>query len=158
MLEHNIHIGISSELVNPALFDSFVWHRGSICIVVGKNHRLADRSSIKLRELQGEIVIAFDDDTCSPNIVGKLCASKGIIPSFYLEGFELGLFNELCSTGKIAAFWAGPVDDKLAECVIIEIEDINLEWEASFIVQKSVYLNNAEKLFIEYAQKTLAKP
>jgi hypothetical protein len=126
-----------------------------MCLVVGKNHRLAGRCSIKLQELQDEAIIVFNDDTYPQNVLSKLCAHNRIISSFYLEGFETDLFNELCSTGKIAAFWEGPMD-KLPECVRIDIEDVNLEWEAHFIVQKNVYLNKAEKMFIKYAKDKLA--
>jgi DNA-binding transcriptional LysR family regulator len=154
MAAHNIHIGFLSEPIDPVLFDSFVWHRGNIFLVVGKDHRLAERASIKLRELQNEAIVVFQEDTYPQNIIAKLCARQGIIPSFYLEGFETGLFYELCSTNKIAALWEGPLDN-FPGCVRIEIEDVSLEWEARFIVQKNVYLNNAEKLFIEYAKNTL---
>jgi hypothetical protein len=122
---------------------------------VGKDHRLATKTSIKLRELQSEAVAVFQGDAYPQNIITKLCAQQGIIPSFYLEGFETGLFHELCSTNKIAALWEGSLDN-FPGCVRIELEDISLEWEARFIVQKNVYLNNAEKLFIEYAKNTLA--
>jgi hypothetical protein len=154
MLEHNIHLGFSSGPVDSSLFDSFTWHRGGVYLVTGKQHRLAGRSAIKLKELQDEMVIAFNDDTYPQNILTRLCVQNGIIPAFYLEGFEIGLFQELCSNNKIAAFWEGPMD-YFPELIRIEIEDINLEWEAHFIVQKNVYLNDAEKQFIEYVTSNL---
>jgi DNA-binding transcriptional LysR family regulator len=153
MLEHNIHLGFSCELIDTVLFDSFTWHKGDIFLVVGKNHHLASRGSIRLKELKDEVIVVFNDDSYPQNVLSKLCAQNGIIPSFYLEGSEVALFIELCSTNKVVAFWEGPRD--FPEWVSIEIEDFNIEWEASFIVQKNVYLNDAEKIFIEYVKNNL---
>jgi DNA-binding transcriptional LysR family regulator len=154
MLEHDIHIGLISGPVDSALFDSFVWHKDSTYLVVGKNHPLADRSSVKLEELKNESIIVYNDDTYPQNILAGLCAQHGIIPAFYLEGFETGLFHELCLSNRIIAFWEGPMGH-FPGLVRIEIEDIKLEWSACLIVQKNVYLNDAEKYFIEYAKNNL---
>jgi hypothetical protein len=155
MLEHTIHLGFVSGSVDSTVFDSFTWHRGSVFLLVGKNHPLAGRPAVKIKELQNEAIIVFDEDTYPQNIIARLCAQNGVIPSFYLGGFEVGLFNELCSSNKAVAFWEGPLDN-LPGCVTVEIEDMNLEWEAYFIIQKNVYLNDAEKIFIEYTKNNLS--
>jgi DNA-binding transcriptional LysR family regulator len=154
MLEHNIHVGFSYEPVDSALFDSFTWYKDNVFLIVGENHRLANRSSVKLRELQDEAIIIYNDDSYPENALSKFCLQNGVSPSFYLEGFDVALFNELCSTNKAVAFWAGPLGDLLG-CVTVQIEDMNLEWEVHFIVQRNVYLNDAEKTFIEYAKNNL---
>jgi DNA-binding transcriptional LysR family regulator len=157
MLEHNIHVGLIGEPVDTALFDSFVWHKDSVYLVAGKDHPLAKRSSVKIEELKSETVIIYNDDTYPQNVLAGLCAQHGIIPSFYLEGFETDLFHELCSSNRILAFWEGPMDH-FHGLVKIEIEDIKLEWSAHFVIQKNVYLNDAEKNFIAYAKNILAPP
>jgi DNA-binding transcriptional LysR family regulator len=155
MLEYNIHIGlIGGEPIDSTLFDSFVCHKDAVYLVAGKNHSLAGRPSVKIEELKKETVIVFNDDAYPQNILTRLCAQHGIIPSFYLGGFETGLFHELCLSNRILAFWEGSMDC-FPGLVKIEIEDIQLEWSAHFVVQKNVYLNDAEKNFIAYAKNNL---
>jgi LysR family cyn operon transcriptional activator len=154
MLEHNIHIGLIGEPVDSTVFDSYVCHTSSVYLIAGKNHPLAGRSSVKLGELKNEAIIVYNDETYPQNILVGLCARHGITPSFYLEGFETGLFHELCSSGKVLAFWEGSMDF-FPGLVKIEIENVKLEWSAHLVVQKNVYLNDAEKSFIEYAKSRL---
>jgi hypothetical protein len=154
MLEHTIHIGFVSEPVDTSLFDSYTWHKGSVFLIVGKNHPLAGRASIKLKELQDDSVIVFSDDKYPQNMLASICVRNGIIPAFYLEGYETGLFRELCASNKIAALWEGSTAD-YPDLVSLEIEDLNAKFQADFIVQKNVYLNEAERNFIEYAKANL---
>jgi DNA-binding transcriptional LysR family regulator len=152
MLEHNIHIGLIGEPVDSTLFDSFLWHTGSIHLVAGRNHPLAGRSSVKIEELKNETIITFNDETYPHNILIRACVQHGITPSSYLEGFELGLFHELCSSNRALAFWEGPMDT-LPGFAKIEIEDLRLEWSAHLVVRKNGYLesvHNVDTLWTDF--------
>jgi hypothetical protein len=85
-----------------------------------------------------------------------LCKRKGAKLKTVLSPGDLGLRHILCETGRYVAFSAN--NQAVApELVAIDIEDIDLYWEFELVVNKFVFLTEAEEKFIAYTKKRLAE-
>jgi DNA-binding transcriptional LysR family regulator len=154
MLEHKIALGFSCTPINTTLFDSIYSERSKLLLIAGKEHRLAQSHSVKLKELRGETVISFNNHMYPHSIITDLCAQHGFKPDILLSGAETNFVHELCGTNQIVSFWAGSVD-KFPGLVSIDIEDIDLYFEFHLIVNKNTYISDAAKQFIDYTKEQL---
>ena len=152
MLEYNIHVGFSNAPIDTNYFDSIYNRRNKIRLMVGKKHRLAQYSSIKLKDIRGETVITLNSNMYPQILIADLCAKNGFKPKTFLHSSEHNLVYELCATNRIVSFWADAVD-KHTEVVCVDIEDMDLYWECHLIVNKHSYISEAVEKFITYTQK-----
>jgi DNA-binding transcriptional LysR family regulator len=159
MSEHNISVGFVEPPINTNLFDSICKNRYKVHLVAGKEHPLANRSSIKLAELRNCKVCVLNNHQHPQNIITELCACEGVKLSIALGNSDMGLYNELFSTGRIVSFWAGPMDS-IPDLVKIDIDEFeSLYHESHFIVNQSVHLTDAARKFIYYTKEQLgARP
>jgi DNA-binding transcriptional LysR family regulator len=151
MIKQNISLGFSDRPVNTELFDSICQKRYKMHLVTGKNHRLAGRPSIKLAELCGEKAIILNNYMHPQKVIMELCAMEGL-KTIMLGANDYRLINELCGTGHIVAFWAGPMAPIASLTAVAIDEFFSLYWEIHFIVNQRVYLNDAAMRFIAYTR------
>jgi DNA-binding transcriptional LysR family regulator len=153
MAEHSIPLGFADGPVNTDLFDPLCCNRHKVFLMVGKNHRFARRSSVKLAELHGEKVIFMNNQMYPQRLITDLCFREGIKSSFLLGTSDYNLISKLCGTGRIVSFWAAPMDS-FPDLVSIAVEDFDaVYWEAHFIANRSVHLTEAAHTFIAYTRE-----
>jgi DNA-binding transcriptional LysR family regulator len=156
MLEYNVHVGFSSAPVDTNCFDSIYNIRNKIRLMVGKNHRLAQCSSIKLKDIRDETIITLNSNMYPQVLITDLCVRNGFKPKTFLHSSENSLIYELCSTNRIVSFWADAID-KYPDVVCVDIEDMDLYWECHLIVNKHSYISDAAGKFIAYAKQRLSE-
>ncbi|MDR0709045.1 MAG: LysR family transcriptional regulator substrate-binding protein, partial [Spirochaetaceae bacterium] len=150
--EHKLHLGLSPAPVDSSRFESRFSKKSKIGLIAGKGHRLSERPSIKIRELKDEEVIILNNN----RYLIDICAMNGVRSIIHLKASEISLIYELCSTNRVVALWADSIY-RFPGLAHIEVEDIEVYREYHLIVNKHVYISDAAKQFIVYAQEALAR-
>jgi DNA-binding transcriptional LysR family regulator len=153
MTEQNISLGFVDGPVNISLLDPLCCNRHKVYLMVGKTHRFARRSSVKLAELRGEKVIFMNNNMYPQGLITDLCIREGIKPSFQLGTSDYNLISKLCGTGLVVSFWAAP-RTSFPNLLSITIDDFDaVYWEAHFVANRSVHLTEAAHAFIAYTRE-----
>jgi DNA-binding transcriptional LysR family regulator len=153
MLEHSIQNGFSPGPINTNFFYPVYSDSRKVKLIVGKDHHLAGRTSVKLQELNSETIIMMNSRMYPSSVLQDLCAQAGIKPAIVLPDPD-DLVFELCSTNRMVGFWTYSADVP-PELLCIDIEDIDLDWKLYLIVNKYAHFNDALQKFIPYAQEQL---
>jgi DNA-binding transcriptional LysR family regulator len=152
VLEQNMQIGFSFLPIDLNLFDAVPLWKEKLYLVTGRDHPLAKRNSIKLRELQKENIISFSISMYPGPSLHELCRQNGLELDTVLDSFDLDMVTELCATGRYVSFWGRPVEN-LKDLSVIEIDDAKFEAEFYLIVNKRAFINHAAELFISYVKE-----
>jgi DNA-binding transcriptional LysR family regulator len=150
--ERHLQLGLSPAPVDPGRFESRYYKKSRIGLIAGKRHRLARRSSIKVRELKDEEVIVLN----SNRYLMDICARNGIRSILHLKASETSLIYELCSTNRIVAFWADNIY-RFPGLAHIAVANMDAYREYHLIVNKEAFQSDAAQQFCAYAEKELAK-
>jgi DNA-binding transcriptional LysR family regulator len=154
LLEQRIQIGFSFPPIDANLFDSFLFQKIRLRLIIGKTHPLAKRKSIKLEELKNENVIHFTTNLYPNSYVLELCRRSGVKIETQLDSFDYGLVASLCATGRYIGF-GGKGVRILKDLAMIDIEDSNIYVEHYLVVNKLAFINEAAKTFIAYAKENV---
>ncbi|MDR2052467.1 MAG: LysR family transcriptional regulator [Treponema sp.] len=150
--EHKLQLGLSPAPVDSGRFESRFSKRSKIGLITGKKHRFSGQSSIKVRELKDEEVIILNNN----KYLIDICAMNGVRSIIHLKASEISLIYELCSTNRIAAFWADSIY-RFPGLAHIGVEDMEVYREYHLIVNRNVYISEAANRFLGYAREELAK-
>jgi DNA-binding transcriptional LysR family regulator len=152
LLEQRIQIGFSFPPFDANLFDTFLFRKVKLCLVMGKTHPLAKRKSIKLEELQNENIIHFTTNQYPNSYVLELCRRNGIKFETQLDSLDYNLVASLCSTGRYIGFGVKGLGI-LNDLAIVDIEDDAIYAEHYLVVNKWVFINRAAETFIAYTKE-----
>jgi LysR family cyn operon transcriptional activator len=152
LLEQRLQAGFSYPPIDTDIFDAFLFKKDKLFLVMGKNHPLAKKPSIRMSELRYENIVAFTTAMHPNPHVLDICRQNGIVPETQLASMDHALVAELCSTGRYIGF--GGKDIKILDDLAkIEIEDAEIYAELYLIVNKRAFINSAAETFIDYVKK-----
>jgi hypothetical protein len=154
MLENKLHLGFFCVPYDTRQFYSVLNHKTKVKLICGKKHRFAKRPSIRLAELKDENVIGLTNNLPPYGSLFELCRRNGAKLETVLSPGNLNLRRILCETGQYITFG---LNDQAADSELdgIDIEDAGLYWEFDLVVNKFVFLTEAEEDFIAYTKKQL---
>jgi DNA-binding transcriptional LysR family regulator len=153
--KQKLQIGIVPGPVDAERFKPFLLRRSRLRIAVGKKHPLAGRRAIKREELKNENFIRMADDAFLQKITGD--------PGSMGTGVELNygdgeFIRELLATGRYVCAYDPNSENSNAwkkEITLLDIEDMDFPAEMYLIINRSVFINRAAEIFIEYATEKL---
>jgi hypothetical protein len=154
MLENKLHLGFFCVPYDTLQFYSVLNHKTKVKLICGKKHRFAKRPSIRLADLKDENVISLTNNLPPFSAMFELCRQNGAKLETVLSPGNLGLRRILCETGRYIAFGLND-QASIPDLVGIDIEDTGLYWEFDLVVNKFVFLTEAEENFIAYTKKQL---
>jgi DNA-binding transcriptional LysR family regulator len=147
MLDNKLHLGFFCVPHDKRQFYSAFNCKTEVKLICGKKHRFAKKRSIRLAWLENENVIGLTNNLLPLGDVFELCRKNGAKLDTVLSPGDLSLRNILCETGRYVAFGVNDLAGA-PELVAIDIEDIGLYWEFDLVVNKFVFLTEAEEKFI----------
>jgi hypothetical protein len=155
MIENKLHLGFFCAPHDAQQFYSVFNCKTEVKLICGEKYRFAQRHTIKLAELEGENVISLTNNRLPLSVAFELCRQNGAKLETVLSPGDLSLRNILCKTGRYVAFGT---NEQAAgqELVAIDIEDVYLYWEFDLVVNKFIFLTEAEEAFVAYAKKELS--
>ena len=151
IIEHKLQMGIAREPIDTNHFVSKVSTKNKLALLVGKNHRLARCSSIKMKELKDEEVIVLN----SNRYLLDMCERNDVRSIIHLKLSETSLIYDLCSPSRIVTFWSSSIY-RFPGLVHVPIEDMDMYRGTHLIVNKHAYISDAAEKFIAYAEKEIS--
>jgi LysR family transcriptional activator of glutamate synthase operon len=117
-------------------------------LIVARDHRLAQRRAVRLRELAAERFVSFKPGHALRELTDELCRAAGFVPSIGFEGDESSSVRGFVAAG----FGVGivPVGGSTAGLASLRITEprarrtIGIAWGADR------YLSSAERAFREF--------
>jgi Transcriptional regulator len=124
-----------------------------ICIIVPKNHRLADRKSVSLIELKDESFISMGRGFWFQNYMDKWCQQAGFAPRTTIEVSEIRAMEMMLQKG-LGIFFSTDLlrldESQSRDSVKIRISDPGNELILSLYTSKKRYLSQAAKQFRQF--------
>jgi DNA-binding transcriptional LysR family regulator len=156
VLEQKFQLGITAPPIDPDKFDFFLLRKKKYSLVVGKDHPLAGRSSVKMEELWGEEAITLFSWLNQEDPIADFCVRHGIKTDIRLSYLDINLIVELLETGRYVIFSAGSLLDR-ENLRYIEVEDAEIYVEFYLIINKRAFINSAAELFINWTREQFTR-
>jgi hypothetical protein len=151
-LEQKYQIGFVPAPVDEKLFDVFFIRSEKIYIIAGKGHRLGNRKSVPLSELENEkIVSSFYTHNTG---LAERYRQYNVNFDTQINYYDTALLAELCRGNRFLSFCAGPFETG-EDLTRLEIEDGDFLTDLYMIVNKRAFINKAADTFVKYAKKRL---
>lgn len=119
--------------------------RQDLVVIVPPQHRLAERKSVALRELDGEPFAMFRDDVPVRRQILDLLAAAGVKPNVASESAQSGSIFGLVSTGEAVSIV--PSTGSSHDCVALAIEDPGAARDIGIACIAGRYLTPVEDAF-----------
>jgi len=153
VLEQKLQLGITAPPVDSDKFDSFLLRKRKFCLVVGKRHPLAGRSSVKLEELRGEEAIVRYSWQNQEDPIAEFCIRNGIKTNTQLSYLDINLIEELLESGRYVIFSFDFSFLDIENLNSIELENVDIYIESYLVVNKRAFINNAAEQFISWTRE-----
>jgi LysR family transcriptional activator of glutamate synthase operon len=120
-----------------------------ILVAVPKGHRLADRSSISLTELEDEWFVGVKRGYHTRDLVDSVCQTAGFAPKYVYEGNEPARLSTLVEAGIGIAFIPSTARNPREDIHYLQVEEYKLEREIALFWHRSRYISRAALEFRE---------
>lgn len=130
-----------------------------ILVAVPSNHRLAERTSVSLMDLQEEGFVGVKKGYGTRDLVDAVCKKAGFVPRYVYEGDEPARLSALVEAEIGIAFMPGSAQNAREQIRYLQVEDQELKREIALLWHTSRYISPAAQQFREVAVryfKTLA--
>jgi DNA-binding transcriptional LysR family regulator len=156
VLEQKLQLGITAPPIDPDTFDSFLIRKKKYNLVVGMEHHLAGRDSVKLEELRGEQAITLFSWMNQNDPIAEFCVRHGMKTDTRLSYLDINLIADLLETGRYVIFSDDSfLDRENFRC--IEVTDIEMYTEFYLIINKRTFINSAAELFIAWTREQFTR-
>ncbi|WP_123042464.1 LysR family transcriptional regulator [Cohnella candidum] len=134
LLDSEVDLSISGLLEHR---NHLEWHKlidEELFVYVPANHRLADRDSIRLKELAKEPFISFKKGYGMRTLTDRFCEQAGFVPNVVFEGEDVATVSVLVSSGigvTLIPSFSGITPSKIKKLRVTEPEcrrEIGLAW------------------------------
>lgn len=131
----------------------------NIVALLPSHHRLANKSSIRLIELQDEPFVLFPNGYILRDVIMKGCKQRGFIPNVAFEGEDLDMIKGLVSAGLgVTLIPEVTIVDCLPRSTVrVPIIEPSLKRSVAAIIPKERELLPTEKLFYDFMQDFFAR-
>jgi len=120
-----------------------------ILVAVPKGHRLADRSSVSLRELKNERFVGVKKGYRTRDLVDSVCNSAGFALKYVYERNEPTRLSALVEAGIGIAFIPSTARNSREDIQYLQVEDHELVREIALLRHRSRYISRAALEFRE---------
>ncbi|MDR9855408.1 LysR family transcriptional regulator [Paenibacillus sp. VCA1] len=125
-----------------------------IIVSVPKGHRLANRSSVSLKDLKDEWFVGAKRGYRGRDLVDSACKSAGFVPKYVYEGNETARLRDLVEAGIGIAFTPFSAMNSREHIHYLQIEEHELGIEIALFWHKDRYISRAamefRKVVVEY--------
>ena len=150
-----IDIGTVLEPYENDHFIKIPVYESQIGICLSRDHPLASRKSVRLKELEEEPFLMMTPDYMFRAIVDNYCREAGFEPRVVFESSQWDLLYHMAASGFGIAFlpvWMGETWDK-PEVRMLPVEDPRMPWVLSLCYLKNRHLTEPMRNFLSICQK-----
>ena len=146
-------IAYHEEISRYTEIESVLVRKEEYVLIVPKNHSLANKEEVWLKDLEDEYFIVYNDKACDKKI--SYSEFIGYTPKISAEPTEATVLSGLVAAGAgIAIIINTPILDT-SRLSVIKIKD-DIGYKSIYMAwNKNAYMNNAKKEFKDYALKLI---
>ncbi len=149
-----IDIGITVLPTEGEDFDAFNFLTEPMKLVVHKDHRLADETSIDLKALKEEHFIMFNEDFYLNEIITSACKNAGFTPKVVSNTAQWHFIEEMINAELGACILPESVAALLkSSSVTVDIHEPVLKWRLGVIWNRDRYMNFITKEWLKFFQQ-----
>ncbi|WP_338447862.1 LysR family transcriptional regulator [Niallia oryzisoli] len=154
VLDGEIELGIAVLPVHEDDLDVLPIVSEEMKLLVQKDHPLATRESVHLKELEHEEFIFFSEDFALHDIIWKQCISEGFEPNILFKSSQWDFMSEIVAANLGVTILPESI------CNRVENEQIKIldlipatPWNLAVVTKKDKYISNAARKFIAFIVK-----
>jgi DNA-binding transcriptional LysR family regulator len=117
-------------------------------LIVAREHRLAHRRSVRMRELAGDRFVSFKPGHALRELIDDLCRAAGFVPTIGFEGDESSSVRGFVAAG----FGVGivPAGGSMAGLVALRVSEPHARRTIGIAWREDHYLSASERAFREF--------
>ncbi|MCD8838919.1 cidABC operon transcriptional activator CidR [Staphylococcus arlettae] len=151
-----IDIGITTLPVDSTIFNSIPLYQEDLKLVLNKEHHLAHRKTVEMKELANEDFILFNEDFYLNDKIREAAKNAGFIPKTISKisqwNFIENLLNAHLGVSILPDNIVRMLDSNFKH---ININDSAMKWELGVIWKKEKYLSHATRQWIDFMSQRL---
>lgn len=151
-----IDIGITTLPVDATIFNSIPLYQEDLKLVLNKEHHLAHRKTVEMKELANEDFILFNEDFYLNDKIREAAKNAGFIPKTISKisqwNFIENLLNAHLGVSILPDNIVRMLDSNFKH---IKINDSAMKWELGVIWKKDKYLSHATRQWIDFMSQRL---
>ncbi|UXU50307.1 cidABC operon transcriptional activator CidR [Staphylococcus arlettae] len=151
-----IDIGITTLPVDGTIFNSIPLYQEDLKLVLNKEHHLAHRKTVEMKELANEDYILFNEDFYLNDKIREAAKNAGFIPKTISKisqwNFIENLLNAHLGVSILPDNIVRMLDSNFKH---ININDSAMKWELGVIWKKEKYLSHATRQWIDFMSQRL---
>ncbi|WP_071394540.1 LysR family transcriptional regulator [Bacillus tuaregi] len=151
VLEGEIELGIAVLPVQEDDLEILPIVSEELKLLVQKDHPLAYREAVYLRELEQEEFIFFSEDFALHDIIWKQCISEGFAPNILFKSSQWDFIAEIVAANLGVTIMPESI------CNRIDNEQIKMihllpatPWNLAVVMKKDKYISNAARTFMNF--------
>ena len=155
MVEHQeVDVGFIVLPTDAQKYDVYPFVEEPFCLYVHKDHPLAQKRQVRVRELQDELFILFSEEFSLHDLVMKSCRRAGFTPKVSFKSSQWDLMLELVAAQLGIALLPQAIQQKQStpDVVCIPLIDDQLYWRIGIITKKGAYQSYALQKFLQLLQ------
>lgn len=154
-----LDVGCVSAPVSDELFDHALFVRDPFCLVVSQHHPLAERSIVKLEELQREAFILSGGEFAVSHTVRAACRAAGFEPNIALLSSRWDFIVQLVQRNYGIAIQPRSLFDRFTfpGVRILRIDHPAMEHSLELITKQGALISHSVNCFISYAMEQVSQ-
>jgi DNA-binding transcriptional LysR family regulator len=155
----NLDLGAVVLPVEETRYHSVPFVHEEICLLVHRDHPLADKTEVFLRDLQHESFILFREDFTMHDRIINECIREGFHPKIIYESSQWDFIREMVATNLGVSLLPKTICEEFdpAQIRVIPVQP-SIPWNVSIIWRKDRYLSFAAREWIRFTCKYLHQP
>jgi DNA-binding transcriptional LysR family regulator len=131
--------------------------RGRLALLCSREHPLAARKKIALKDLAGDSFVAFTDDFKVNDLIDRLSRMQGFVPTVVGRSSHLDLVVSMVTSGMGVALLPETVCRKTrsVRLAVVTIANPVMSYELALVRHRDAYLSRSGRAWIDIAAEVL---
>lgn len=153
------HVEIAAAML-PVEGEGFLtqtFARERLALLCPREHRLAERKKVALKELADETFVAFTNDFKVNNLIDRLCRLEGFEPSVSGRSSHLDLLVSMVTSGMGLALLPVTVCRRIRSnrLRVVTVANPVITFDQALVRHRDAYLSRAARAWIDIASEVL---
>ncbi|GHH99267.1 LysR family transcriptional regulator [Neobacillus kokaensis] len=152
--EGEFELGVAVMPIDEQEFQVYPIVEEEMKLLVYKDHPLADRKLVDLKDLKEEEFIFYHEEFALNKIMKKHCIAAGFEPKILFKSSQWDLMTEMVAANLGVTILPDSICNRAANS---DIKIINLQqeimWSLAVITKKERYISNAGRTFLDFILK-----